>query len=95
MVASAAVLCAMAIAGTGDFALMIAPLALLVSSLLGGHYPGEGTIAWMATKVCRQGARSRGAPFAGRPASPRLGCTHGGLLIARSLCGRAPPPLAG
>lgn len=90
LAASAIVLCAMATVGAFELALAVAPVALLVSLLLGGCYPGEATLAWMAARVGRE-VRSRDVRVSARPAAPYVCGTHGGLLIARSLCGRAPP----
>lgn len=87
---SAIVLCAMAAAGAAELAQAVAPVALLVSSLLGGCYPGETRLAGMATRVSRM-VRPRAAGIRARSAAPYLSRAHGGLLIARSLCGRAPP----
>ncbi len=91
LVLCVSVLCALANVGDAEIALAFAPMALLVSSLLGGCYPGEATLVWMAAKVAQRAPRTRGGSRAVRPATANVGLTNGGLLIARRLCGRAPP----
>jgi len=73
------------------FLIGLAPLVLLVATLLAGRYPGEKAI-----ERCRQAittllsrARGRSAPvrFPAFFASP----VRGGRLMANSLAGRGPP----
>ncbi|MGI8730000.1 MAG: hypothetical protein ACR2LK_08445 [Solirubrobacteraceae bacterium] len=93
--ATAIVFCAMAAVGLAELVLAITPIALLLLALLGGCYPGEGALAWMATRFGSRGAPPpSGATRVTVPAAARVMCANGGLLIALRLCGRAPPALA-
>ncbi|HEV7771258.1 MAG TPA: hypothetical protein VGO66_11460 [Solirubrobacterales bacterium] len=74
------------------FLLPVAPLLALLVALLLGYYPGHETIVRLSERLT---ARSR-RPFAraASPARPRWApcrTPHGGLLLAHSLSGRAPP----
>lgn len=98
IVASALVLSLSASAGSLEAALAAAPLVLLACSLMLGCYPGEHVVAWMAARVAQRtggSQRTVAASVRRRPPAPRVARFHGGLLIARSLCGRAPPSPAG
>jgi len=79
--------------GAGVVLVPVAPLLLLVVSLLLGHYPGHGTIVRISERI---GSRRRPAPVkaAPRPARPPARIASGGLLLAFSLSGRAPPARA-
>jgi hypothetical protein len=75
-----------------EIALALAPLFLLVASLLLGHYPGLRTIVRIAERI-HAGAGPRAAKSQPRPRAPRHGTVRGGLLIALGVATR-PPPLA-
>lgn len=79
-------------AGLGPVLLPAVPLLALVVSLLCGVYPGCETVVRVAERFA---ARSRRRPTgSSRPRRPRLvpaRAAHGGLLLALSLSGRAPP----
>jgi hypothetical protein len=70
--------------------LALAPLLLLLATLLAGHYVGEERIARLAARLRPPARRARVA---------RLGCgqpagvvpPRGGRLIAASLAQRGPP----
>jgi hypothetical protein len=76
----------------GAILLPLVPLLLLVACLLAGRYPGCETMVRLSERIA---ARSR-AGIAGlrkqqRPRPPLRRPAHGGLLLAFSLSGRAPP----
>lgn len=68
------------------------PLLLLVASLLLGLYPGCEAAVRLSERIAARSrirrARAGRAPNP-RPILPRA--AHGGLLLAHSLSGRAPP----
>lgn len=72
--------------------LPVVPLLLLVVSLLLGLYPGCETAVRLSERIA---SRSRARALrGGRVRRPRLvppRAAHGGLLLAHSLSGRAPP----
>ena len=75
-----------------SFLIAIAPLLLLLTSLLLRRYPGETVIERLRGLI---ETAFRAPAFAGNTV-PRLGLVpdrlpRGGELIARSLAGRAPP----
>jgi hypothetical protein len=72
--------------------LALAPLLLLVTALLLGHYPGCDAIVRIADRFASR-PRSRSAGRQPLPAAPRSHAASGGLLIAFGLAQR-PPPLA-
>ncbi|HEY5943310.1 MAG TPA: hypothetical protein VIT89_10685 [Solirubrobacterales bacterium] len=79
----------------GALLLPAVPLLALLLALLSGRYPGCGAIVrfsrWVAARMRpRLGIAGRGHA-AQRPPSAAPG---GGLLLALSLSGRAPPALA-
>lgn len=82
-----------ALAELGAFLLPAVPLLALLVCLLLGRYPGCEAIvrlsARIAARVRRSAAERRPAPL-----RPRSFAPAGGLLLARSLCGRAPPAAA-
>jgi hypothetical protein len=75
-----------------EILIALAPLLLLVTALLLGHYPGCETIVRLAERFASR-RRYRTARRQPRPASPRSHAASGGLLIAFGLAQR-PPPLA-
>jgi hypothetical protein len=76
----------------GAFLLPLLPLLLLVVALLLGRYPGCEAVVRLAEHIA---ARSGTGPGTGnrrlRPHRPRSFAPGGGLLMALSLSGRAPP----
>jgi hypothetical protein len=80
------------LAQLGAFLLPAAPLLALVLCLLFGRYPGCETIVRLSERIASR-ARSRLCGRAGRrpPLRPRSFAPAGGLLLALSLSGRAPP----
>jgi hypothetical protein len=66
------------------------PLLLLLVPLVCGRYPGEGTLERLRASKRRRPAVAS-SPL---PALPLRAMLGGGLLIARSLAGRAPPAIS-
>jgi hypothetical protein len=75
-----------------EIALALAPLLLLVGSLLLGHYPGFNAIVRLSERISQR-RRTRAAKSQRRPRAPRSYAASGGLLIAFGHAQR-PPPLA-
>jgi hypothetical protein len=72
--------------------LPVVPLLLLVASLLFGFYPGCEAAMRIAERIAsRAGRHAAAAIDALRPPLPPSHAAHGGLLLAFSLSGRAPP----
>jgi hypothetical protein len=72
--------------------LPLAPLLALLAALLLGRYPGHGAIVRLSERIAaRSQRRPRRAPADRRPRRAPLRAAHGGLLLAHSLSGRAPP----
>jgi hypothetical protein len=69
--------------------LILAPCIALAIVLLLGRYPGERTLVKRASQARARPARRR-SPMPPRWSAP-IRRTSGGLLLARSLAGRAPP----
>jgi len=72
--------------------LPVVPLLLLIASLLVGLYPGCDAVVRLSERISsrsriRTVARGRDR----RPSLPVSHAAHGGLLLAFSLSGRAPP----
>jgi hypothetical protein len=88
LAAGAAVLALVAV-GETSFGLAVAPTLLLLAHLLVGRFPGERLLANLSRSL-RRGPRA-GAPRRRRPEPVRCFGPRGGLLIAASLSGRAPP----
>jgi hypothetical protein len=74
-----------------ELLLPAAPLLALLVSLLFGFYPGCETAMRLADRIASL-SRSKAATIVALPArrSPQR-AAHGGLLLAFSLSGRAPP----
>jgi hypothetical protein len=76
----------------GAFLLPAVPLLALLGCLLFGRYPGHEAIVRLAERVA---ARAQGRRPAGArpklPLRPPIFAPCGGLLLALSLSGRAPP----
>jgi hypothetical protein len=67
--------------------LSLVPVLLLVAALALGRYPGEGAL----DRVRATRRRRRRPADVASPARPPLLLIRGGLLVAASLAGRAPP----
>lgn len=81
-----------AVAELGAFLLPAVPLLALLASLLCGRYPGCEAIARLSERIAAGDRATR--PGAARPQAPlraRSFTPGGGLLLAFSLSGRAPP----
>jgi hypothetical protein len=76
------------------FLLPAVPLLGLLLALLLGHYPGCEAIVRLSERIA--GRRRADAGISGRPRIPWSPAfvRSGGLLLALSLSGRAPPALA-
>jgi hypothetical protein len=77
------------------FLLPALPLLALLLTLLLGHYPGCEAIVRLSERIAasaRPGLAARSRRPAPRP--PRSFAPGGGLLLALSLSGRAPPARA-
>jgi hypothetical protein len=70
--------------------LLLAPAVLLALVLALGRYPGSGALA-RALERHRPPARRRPAGSRSLPRAPRRRRPRGGVLVALSLAGRAPP----
>ena len=79
-------------AGAMSFLLALAPLALLVGTLLLGRYPGERTLA-AHLRGARPRRRRRAAAAPRGPRRPFAAAPRGGRLVAAAIASR-PPPLA-
>lgn len=74
------------------FLLPVAPLLALLLALLLGCYPGHETIVRISERLAARSRRH--AAKSTSPVGPRwtpFRTPHGGLLLAHSLSGRAPP----
>ena len=79
----------------GTFLLPAAPLLALLLALLFGRYPGCEAIVRLSERIAARRRPRLGT--AGRRAAPRRApsfAAAGGLLLALSLSGRAPPATA-
>lgn len=74
----------------GAFLLPAVPLLVLLGFLLFGRYPGSEAIVRLAERIGSR-APTRPTALASRPWPPRSFAPGGGLLLALSLSGRAPP----
>lgn len=80
----------LALTGSTDVLLFIAPALLIAIPLLGGHYVGEELIVRLASRRSRP-RRSRGALAQRLPVGPRRWRPRGTGLLANSLAKRPPP----
>jgi hypothetical protein len=72
--------------------LALAPLLLLLASLVAGRYVGEGRLARLRSRcAARRPGRADARPPAPPGSNPAL--SRGGPVIAWRLAGRAPPAL--
>jgi hypothetical protein len=80
------------LAELGAFLLPAVPLLALLVCLLCGHYPGSEAIVRLSERLAaRSRGRRAGAVRHRAPLRPRSFAPNGGLLLALSLSGRAPP----
>jgi hypothetical protein len=78
-----------------EFLIAAVPLLLLVASLLLGRYPGCEAAMRLAERIASR-ARTKVTATGNwrRPRLPASRVAQGGLLLAFSLSGRAPPQLS-
>lgn len=81
---------ALALTGSTDALLFLAPALLIAIPLLGGRFIGEELIARLAARRARPRPRSASAPLAPPPA-PATWLPRGARLIASALAKRPPP----
>jgi hypothetical protein len=76
-----------------EFAIAAVPLLLLLAALLLGRYPGCEVAMRLAERIASSRARpsATGEGNWQRPRLPFPDTAKGGLLLAFSLSGRAPP----
>jgi hypothetical protein len=79
------------VAELGAFLLPAVPLLALLVCLLCGRYPGHEAIVRLSERIAARPARRAGTRARPRPLRPRSFAPGGGLLLALSLSGRAPP----
>jgi hypothetical protein len=75
----------------GAFLLPVVPLLVLLAFLLFGRYPGSEVIARLAERRGSRDPARRVAAAVRPPRPPRAFAPGGGVLLALSLSGRAPP----
>lgn len=75
----------------GAFLLPAVPLLALLAALLLGRYPGCEAIVRLSERIAATARRPSRPASAAAPARPRSHAPAGGLLLAVSLSGRAPP----
>lgn len=75
---------------TVDVLLGLAPILLFFGPLLVGRYVGADKLERIAARRRPEGPPRR-APEVAKWRAAELKIAHGGLLLARRLCGRAPP----
>ncbi|HEU4392021.1 MAG TPA: hypothetical protein VFR04_00140 [Solirubrobacterales bacterium] len=76
----------------GAFMLPAVPLLALLVCLLCGRYPGCEAIVRLSERIVARSAAGDFTGIAGQPRlRPRSFAPTGGLLLAFSLSGRAPP----
>ena len=81
---------ALALSGSTDTLLFLAPALLIVAPLIAGRYPGEELIAKLAAKRSRRPRRSAVAPVP-VPRPPVAWSPRGTRLLAFSRAERPPP----
>jgi hypothetical protein len=82
----------LALTGSTEALLFLAPALLIAIPLLGGRYLGEELIVRLANRRARPRARAS-APARRLPAAPATWVPRGARLLAASLAKR-PPPVA-
>lgn len=75
----------------GAFLLPAVPLLALLVCLLLGRYPGCEAIVRLSERFAASAYARRGSARQRAPLRPRSFTPGGGLLLALSLSGRAPP----
>lgn len=75
----------------GAILLPVLPLLALLAALLLGRYPGCEAIIRLSERIAATRAPRRAGAEPGLPLAPRAFVPTGGLLLAYSLSGRAPP----
>lgn len=75
----------------GAFLLPAVPLLILLVALLLGRYPGCDVIVRLSERLAGASRRPARSTSAAAPPRPRSFAPAGGLLLAVSLSGRAPP----
>ncbi len=83
---------ALAVAGSTEALLFMAPALLIAIPLLSGHYVGEELIVKLAERRARPPRRAVSAPAWPLPSTPESWRPRGTGLIAFSLAKRPPPP---
>jgi hypothetical protein len=80
------------VAELGAFLLPAVPLLALLVSLLLGRYPGSEAVVRLSARIAA-GLRALRVTSARlwEPLRPRVSAPAGGLLLALSISGRAPP----
>jgi hypothetical protein len=74
------------------FLIAALPLLVLVAALLFGRYPGLETALRIADRIAARARRGIARALNSlRPRRPLTDGSHGGLLLAFSIAGRAPP----
>ncbi len=74
--------------------LYLTPAFLLITVLVAGRYPGEIALDRLAARRRPKRPPTPAAPAAPRtPRSRPVAAARGGLLLARALAGRGPPPI--
>jgi hypothetical protein len=81
----------LAVTGSTEALLFLAPALLIAIPLLGGRYIGEELLVKLAKGHRRRPARSVTSPARPRPAAPSTWQVRGTSLIAFSLAKRPPP----
>jgi hypothetical protein len=81
---------ALALSGSTDTLLFLAPALLIVAPLIAGRYPGEELITKLVAKRSRRPRRSAVAP-ASAPRPPLAWSPRGARLLAFSRAERPPP----
>lgn len=82
---------ALAVTGSTQALLFLAPALLILIPLLGGRYVGEELIAKLAGPRARRPRRQAGSRATPRPIAPSTWQARGTRLIAFSLAKRPPP----
>lgn len=84
---------ALAVTGSTDVLLFLAPALLIAIPLFGGHYIGEELIVKLAARRARPPRRATTSPAWPLPSTPGTWRPRGTGLIAFSLAKRPPPAL--
>jgi hypothetical protein len=79
------------LAELGAFLLPAVPLLALLVCLLFGHYPGCEAIVRLSERIASRSGALRAGGRRQAPLRPGSFAPGGGLLLALSLSGRAPP----